>query len=69
LSSAHEKWGQKQKCSVYNFVQCTYLCICVVFDLDSTTAAVVLCQWAGKGANFFAESSFKDSGCSQGWCQ
>ncbi len=24
LSSAHEKWGQKQKCCVYNFVQCMY---------------------------------------------
>ncbi len=22
LSSAHEKWGQKQKCCVYNFGQC-----------------------------------------------
>ncbi len=25
LSSAHEKWGQKQKCCVYNFVQCNYV--------------------------------------------
>ncbi len=25
LSSAHEKWGQKQKCCVYNFVQCIYI--------------------------------------------
>ncbi len=24
LSSAHEKWGQKQKCCVYIFVQCSY---------------------------------------------
>ncbi len=24
LSSAHEKWGQKQKCCVYNFGQCIY---------------------------------------------
>ncbi len=24
LSSAHEKWGQKQKCSIYNFVQYNY---------------------------------------------
>ncbi len=22
LSSAHEKWGQKQKCCIYNFGQC-----------------------------------------------
>ncbi len=22
LSSGHEKWGQKQKCCVYNFGQC-----------------------------------------------
>ncbi len=22
---AHEKWGQKQKCCVYNFVQCMYI--------------------------------------------
>ncbi len=22
LSSAHEKWGKKEKCCVYNFVQC-----------------------------------------------
>ncbi len=27
LSSAHEKWGQKQKCCVYNFVQCVYIYI------------------------------------------
>ncbi len=26
MSSAHEKWGQKQKCCVYNFVQCIYIC-------------------------------------------
>ncbi len=25
LSSAHEKQGQKQKCCVYNFVQCIYI--------------------------------------------
>jgi len=28
LSSAHEKWGQKQniyKCCIYNLVQCNYL--------------------------------------------
>ncbi len=24
LSSAHEKWGQKQKCCVYNFGQCMF---------------------------------------------
>ncbi len=24
LSSAHEKWGQKQKCCVYNFGQCSF---------------------------------------------
>ncbi len=24
MSSAHEKWGQKQKCCVYNFVQHIY---------------------------------------------
>ncbi len=23
LSSAHEKWGQKQKCCIYNFGQCS----------------------------------------------
>ncbi len=27
LSSAHEKWGQKQKCCVYIFVQCIYIYI------------------------------------------
>ncbi len=27
LSSAHEKWGQKQKCCVYNFDQCIYIYI------------------------------------------
>ncbi len=29
VSSAHEKWGQKQKCCIYNFVQCRlniYIC-------------------------------------------
>ncbi len=30
LSSAHEKGGQKQKCCVYNFVQCTK-CRCKIF--------------------------------------
>ncbi len=25
LSSAREKWGQKQKCCVYNFGQCVYI--------------------------------------------
>ncbi len=24
MSSAHEKWGQKQKCCVYNLVQCSF---------------------------------------------
>ncbi len=27
MSSAHEKWGQKQKCCVYNFVQHIYIYI------------------------------------------
>ncbi len=27
MSSAHEKWGQKQKCCIYNFVQ-YYMCVC-----------------------------------------
>ncbi len=25
LSSAHKKWGQRQKCCIYNFVQCMYV--------------------------------------------
>ncbi len=32
LSSAHEKWGQKQKCCVYNFVQ--YMCCLGVVITD-----------------------------------
>ncbi len=27
FSSAREKWGQKQKCCVYNFVQYVYVCV------------------------------------------
>ncbi len=37
LSSAHEKWGQKQKCCVYNFVQCIYImviCTSVLSELE-----------------------------------
>ncbi len=32
LSSAHEKWGQKQKCCIYNFVQCISCCFIYATD-------------------------------------
>ncbi len=34
LSSAHEKWGQKQKCCVYNFIfffSVVYMCVLCIF--------------------------------------
>ncbi len=39
LSSAHEKWGQKQKCCVYNVGQCKYMffffrkSVCLIFPV------------------------------------
>ncbi len=40
LSSAHEKWGQKQKCYVYNFVQCVY--ICVIYNNRNNAAGTLI---------------------------
>ncbi len=41
MSSAHEKWGQKQKCCVYNFVQYIFLimsqCLFVFFHYKDKT--------------------------------
>ncbi len=33
LSSAHEKWGRKQKCCIYNLVQCMHVIYIYIYTI------------------------------------
>ncbi len=41
-SSAHEKWGQKLKCCIYNLVQCIFVSREEVLLLENVQMKIVL---------------------------
>jgi len=54
MKHAHEKWGEKQKYSIYNFVQCNYATKVLVFRFS---ALWISCMSGGRRMKHNAEKN------------